>query len=429
MTVRRPAEAPRPRLEQPMTALPAMAEQLRHRRVGFSLPRPFYTDPDYYRQDLELLFYRTWLFAGHTCELPSRGHYLTLQVGEYPILVVRGGDGEIRAFHNSCRHRGSLVCTAARGKAARLVCPYHQWSYGLDGQLMRGRRMGEDFDPAPYALKPVHARCMGGLVFVCVADFPPDFAPFQAAAEAYFAPHRLGEAKVAFEETIVEQGNWKLVWENNRECYHCAGNHPELCRTFPEAPTITGVEGAARDPAVMAHWQRCEAGGLPSRFRLSDDGQHRVVRMPLLDDAVSYTMSGAAAVGRPLGEPALPQIGTLMLYHYPSIWCHVLGDHACTFQVLPLGPRMTQLTTRWLVPKDAVEGVDYQLDELTRVWRATNDQDRRVVQDNQRGIDSPAYEPGPYAPEDESGVEQFVEWYCAAMRQALPAAEPVRLFA
>jgi Rieske 2Fe-2S family protein len=107
----------------------------------------------------------------------------------------------------------------------------------------------------------------------------------------------------------------------------------------------------------------------------------------------------------------------------------VLGDHACTFQVLPLGPRTTQLTTRWLVPKDAVEGVDYQLDDLTRVWRATNDQDRRVVQDNQRGIDSPAYEPGPYAPEDESGVEQFVEWYCAAMRQALPASEPVRLFA
>ena len=144
----------------------------------------------------------------------------------------------------------------------------------------------------------------------------------------------------------------------------------------------------------------------------------------MLGNAVSYTMSGAAAVGRPLADVAEPRIGTLMLFHYPSIWCHVLGDHSCTFRILPLGPRQTQLTTRWLVHKDAVEGVDYQLEELTRVWRATNDQDRRVVQDNQSGIDSPAYEPGPYSPEDEGGVEQFVEWYCEAMRQALHSDTP-----
>ena len=109
-------------------------------------PAPFYNDADYYRLDLEHLFYRTWLFAGHDCEIPSCG-YFTMQVGEYPILVVRGSNGEIRAFHNSCRHRGSLICTSAKGKAARLVCPYHQWSYSLDGRLMRGRRMGDDFDP------------------------------------------------------------------------------------------------------------------------------------------------------------------------------------------------------------------------------------------------------------------------------------------
>jgi Rieske 2Fe-2S family protein len=113
-----------------------------------------------------------------------------------------------------------------------------------------------------------------------------------------------------------------------------------------------------------------------------------------------------------------------MMFHFPSIWLHVLADHACTFQVLPLGPQETQLTTKWLVHKDAVEGVDYTVEELTHVWRATNDQDRRVVQDNQRGINSPAYEPGPYSPEDEVSVEQFVEWYCAAMRQAMSGADP-----
>ncbi|MGE3295039.1 MAG: aromatic ring-hydroxylating dioxygenase subunit alpha [Geminicoccaceae bacterium] len=409
-----------------MSAFLEMGEELGRRRVGFSLPRAFYTDANYHRLDLEHLFYRTWLFAGHECELPSRGHYLTLQVGDYPLVVVRGNDGEIRAFHNTCRHRGSVVCTEAKGKALRLVCPYHQWSYGLDGKLMRGRRMGEDFDPAPYGLKPVHARTVGGLIFVSVAEDAPDFGPFQALAEPYLGAHRLADAKVAFEETIVEHGNWKLVWENNRECYHCASNHPELCRTFPETPTITGVDELA-DPTVLTHWRRCEDAGLPSRFRLSTDGEHRLVRMPLIGDAVSYTMSGAAAVARPLAELGADRVGTLMLFHFPSIWLHVLADHACTFQVLPLGPQETQLTTRWLVHKDAVEGVDYTVEELTRVWRATNAQDRRVVQDNQRGINSPAYEPGPYAPEDEAGVEQFVAWYCAAMRRSLPMVAPGEL--
>lgn len=403
-----------------------LADQLDRRTAGFSLPQKFYVDPAFFRLDLERVFYRSWLFVGHDCEISRRGAYFTLQIGDYPIIVVRSGEGEIRAFHNSCRHRGSRVCTSAKGSAIRLVCPYHQWSYGLDGRLMQARRMGEDFDKARFGLKSVACRNVAGYIFVCLDQEPPSFEPVRSLIEPYFAPHLLQEAKIAYEETIVERGNWKLVWENNRECYHCAGSHPELCRTYPETPTITGIDGARRDPAIAAHWQRCEASGLPSDFRISEDGDCRVVRMPLLGDSVSYTMTGAAAVGRPLAEIGEPRIGTLMLFHYPSSWNHVLQDHAVSFRVLPLGPCETQLTTRWLVHKDAVEGVDYRLDELTHVWRATNDQDRRIVEENQRGIASPAYEPGPYAPEDEDGSRQFVDWYCAAMRKSLPPS-PMKL--
>ena len=125
----------------------------------------------------------------------------------------------------------------------RLVCPYHNWSYDLDGRLLFARDMAQAASiPKALGLKPVACESAAGYVWICLADEPPDFAPFRAAMEPYFAPHRLDEAKVAFESTIVENGNWKLVWENNRECYHCAPNHPELCRTFPEAPTISGVE-------------------------------------------------------------------------------------------------------------------------------------------------------------------------------------------
>ena len=392
---------------------------LRGRRPGHTLPREFYVEPDVYKHDLESIFYRDWLFVGHDCEFEKPGDYLTLQVGDYPILVVRGRDGEIRAFHNSCRHRGSRICSAEKGSAVRLVCPYHNWSYDLDGRLLFARDMQKPFDMKALGLKSVACRSVAGYVWICVASEPPDFAPFRAMMAPYFLPHALTRAKVAFESTIVENGNWKLVWENNRECYHCLPNHPELCRSFPENPTIAGVEGAMADPEIVAHWARMEAAGLPSQFRISADGQFRVTRMPLIRDVESYTMSGARAVRRPLSPDVdKSRMGSLLMFHYPSMWNHVLGDHAVTFRVLPIGPKQTMVTTKWLVNAEAVEGVDYDLKDLTEVWLATNDQDRRIVEENQVGVSSPAFEPGPYNRLHEGGVIQFVDWYAGALERA-----------
>lgn len=397
-----------------------MLRRLRNRRDGYSLEQAFYTDPDYFQVDLELIWYRDWLFAAHDCEVPKPGNYVTLQVGDYPVVIVRDRQGQVRAFHNSCRHRGSRVCASERGASARLVCPYHQWTYDLDGKLLFARQMGPDFDPAQFSLKPVACETVGGYIFICLADEPADFSTFRATVEPFFLPHRLSDAKVAFESTIVEKGNWKLVWENNRECYHCAGNHPELCKTFPEAPTVTGVQGAESDPEIVAHWQRCEAAGLPSRFTIADDGQYRTTRVPLLRDAVSYTMTGKRAVQKNLSAGvSTDRIGSLLLYHYPTTWNHILGDHAVTFRVLPISATETAVTTKWLVHKDAVEGVDYDLAELTHVWTETNDQDRRIVEENAFGIKSPAYEPGPYSLDHEGGVIQFVEWYCSFIEPRL----------
>ncbi|MCD2180728.1 aromatic ring-hydroxylating oxygenase subunit alpha [Rhizobium sp. GN54] len=394
--------------------------KIRNRREGYSLDQAFYIDQDYYKLDLETIWYRDWLFVGHDCEIPRAGNFFTLQVGDYPVVVTRDRQGTIRALHNSCRHRGSRVCTQHKGASAKLVCPYHQWTYELDGTLLFARHMAEDFDKSQHSLKKIHCETVGGYIFICLADEAPDFAPYRELAEPYLVRHRLGETKVAFESTIVEKGNWKLVWENNRECYHCAANHPELCRTYPEAPSATGVQGAKDDPVIAGHWEKCEAAGLPSEFRMSPTGQFRLARMPLIADAESYTMSGARAVRRPLSSDVQEShIGTLLMFHYPTTWNHVLADHAITFRVLPLGPELTQVTTKWLVSKDAVEGIDYNLDELTHVWTETNDQDRQIVEENAFGIRSPAYEPGPYSPEDEGGVMQFVEWYCTFMEQRL----------
>jgi glycine betaine catabolism A len=390
----------------------ALVHRLREYEPTTPLSREFYTSSSDYQVELEALWYRDWLFVGHDCEIARPGDYLTVQIGEYPVLVVRDRDGTVRAFHNSCRHRGSRVCSEPHGHSPRLVCPYHQWTYRLDGELIAARDMGDGFDRSQHSLRPVHCASVGGYIWVCLAEVAPDFEAFAAQVEPYLRPHRLDEAKVAFESTIVEHANWKLVWENNRECYHCPVNHPELARTFPASATVATAAMADANAGTAEHGTLWDSLGLPYRFQLSPSGQSRVVRMSLIGDAVSYTMDGRAAVRRPLSDSVPAEgAGALLMFNFPSLWSHVLADHAISFRVLPLGPTETQLTTKWLVHKEAREGVDYDVEQLTAVWLATNEEDRRVCQENQLGVNSPAYAPAPYSPVQEAGVMQFVSWY------------------
>jgi len=396
----------------------AILRRLTERNRAAALPREFYRGQAEYQLDLEAFWYRDWLFVAHDCELPGAGSFLTVQIGDYPILMVRDREGQIRAFHNSCRHRGSRICSAERGTVPRLVCPYHQWTYRLDGSLLGARDMEESFPRDQHGLKPVHCESVGGFIWVCLSEPPPDFARLRELVEPYLLPHDLGNAKVAFESTIIERANWKLVWENNRECYHCTANHPALCRTFPSTPTVRGPAEAAANPRMRQKWEQWESAGLPSRFQLSASGQSRITRMPLLEGAVSYTLDGTAAVGRPLSDKVASgsgDVGALLMFHYPSTWNHVLGDHAISFRLLPISPTETQLTTKWLVHRDAEPGVDYDLQRLTEVWLATNDEDRRVCQENQLGVNSPAYSPAGYSPLQEAGVMQFVDWYSSSV--------------
>lgn len=392
--------------------------QLLSRRAGTSLPRDFYVTDDAHQADLRHIWTRDWVFAASAAEIPKTGNYITLQIGEYPVVVVRGADGVVRAFHNSCRHRGSRICSSAKGSNAKLVCPYHSWTYALDGQLQWARDMGPDFKPSDHSLAPVHCDVAAGMVFICLAADAPDFSVVKLHANRYAAPHRMEDLKVAHQSTIIENGNWKLVLENNRECYHCAGQHPALCRTFNDDPNLVGADDAMSSPAGAAHVNRCEDAGLPSRYIADPADQWRLVRIPFLGDAVSYTMDGKAAAPTIPGMP-FANAGTLLFFHYPNTWNHFLSDHVLNFRVLPISATQTQVQTTWLVHKDAVEGQDYDLRRLTQVWEETNDEDRRVVEENQIGITSPAYRPGPYSPVQESGVVQFIDWYARSLTRSM----------
>ena len=397
-----------------------MAHLLATRKPTYSLPQPFYGDADFHQLDLEQIWHRNWLFAGPECAVPAAGNWFTMEVDTTSLVIVRAADGVVRAFYNTCRHRGSKVCIGEAGKAAKLVCSYHQWTYELDGRLLFAREMGPDFKAADFSLKSAHCRSVGGYVYVCLADEAPDFDAFAQMVEPYMLPHDLKNAKVACSSTLVEQANWKLVIENNRECYHCTGAHPELLRTLSEYDSTDDPRMppafAARIRAKAAEW---DAEGLPHLSQNSPDKRFRVVRLPLANGE-SMTMDGKPAVKRLLGHLQSKDLGSVRMLSLPNSWNHLQSDHALAFRVLPLGPQLTQVTTWWLVNKDAQEGVDYNCEDMMKVWAATNDQDRVLAENNQAGINNKAYEPGPYSPTIEFGVQNFIDWYTGQMAEMQP---------
>jgi glycine betaine catabolism A len=413
-------------LDDPLAAIRhEVSDRLRERQPGFSLPQPFYNDGRLFALDMETIFESEWLFAGMTCEIPAKGHYITLEIGTNPIILVRGNDGKVHGFHNVCRHRGSRLCVSEKGKVAKLVCPYHQWTYELDGRLLfAGSDMGTGFDLAEYGLKPVQVKTAGGFIFVSLAEQPPAIDDFLVTLEHYLEPYDIENTKVAVESSIVEQANWKLVIENNRECYHCNGSHPELLNSLQEFDDTDDPRATPAYRSLVASKQAdWDAQQVP--WQLKRFGKrNRLTRTPLLDGTVSMTLDGQPACRTLMGRLESPDMGSLRILHLPNSWNHFMGDHAVVFRVLPLGPQQTLVTTKWLVHKDAEEGVDYHPETMRRVWDATNDQDRRLAEENQRGINSKAYQPGPYSPTAEFGVIDFIDWYCERMQANLDHESP-----
>jgi Rieske 2Fe-2S family protein len=391
---------------------------LSRRTPDWSLDQPFYVDQDIFDLEMQLFFKRHWLFAALACEIPRSGDWVRVDIGRESVVIVRRKDGGVGAFHNTCRHRGSRICLDERGHANRLVCPYHQWTYDLDGRLAGTRLMGEGFDTSGFGLSPVRVGLAGGHIFISFAEQPPDFEPFRRAVEPYMLPHQLENAKVAHTQTLLERANWKLVIENNRECFHCAGSHPELMQIISEfddpADPRVKPEYKALVERKTAEWATL---GLPFAHQQAD--RYRVVRMPFTGGKASMTLDGRPACARLLGDLTDEYLGSVQLLSLPNNWNHILADHAVTFRVLPVGPEETLVTTKWLVHKDAQEGVDYDVERLRAIWAATNDQDRRLAENNHLGIRGSAYRPGPYSELIEGGTRIFIRWYVEEMLTAL----------
>ncbi len=388
--------------------LGAIASALGQRGPGHALPQFLYNSPDAFGFDMKAIFGTSWLFAGFEAEVRKRGDYLSLMVGDWPVLIVRGEEGRLHAFHNSCRHRGAMLCAPGSGNAARLTCPYHRWTYGLSGALLAAGRMGVDFDKADHGLGTLAIETVAGAMFICFADTPPNFETMRRELTPLLAPHGLAHAKVAYQSTLIEYANWKLVMENARECYHCPSGHPELSRTFP-------VQASAHFEANYDHAEafiaRMAALGLPGGP--VEEAWWQAVRFPLNPGMISMTIDGLPAVARPMCAIGGGDIGSLRWAVEPNAFCHSTSDHTFAFTAMPISARETHVVAKWLVHEDAVAGVDYDPEVLADLWTRTNLQDKALAENNQRGVNSPGYRPGPYSAEAESLTLRFTDWYCA----------------
>lgn len=382
------------------------------RTPGWSLPAAYYLSPEVLAQELRTVFTTGWLFAGHSCEVAEPGDYLVFGLGAESVIVVRDEDGVLQAHHDVCRHRGSRLSTAERGCAKVFVCPYHQWVYGLDGRLKAARLMGVGFDTDGYRLSAVPVREVAGLVFLSLAaDEPPDFDAAAAAMGAQLAPHGLDRARIIARHTYRVRANWKTLVENNRECYHCRGSHPEFLLSNFEL----GTHGDPRRPAsydqtLADSYAQWTADGLcPADVSFPDDSWYRVSRLPLRDGWQTESLSGRP-VAPPMGRLAGTEPGSLRLIGLPTMWAHADYDYAATTRLTPVDVGTTDVQVCFLVDREAAdEQVD--LPRLVEVWQATSEQDWQLCEANYAGIASAGYRPGPFSPVVENSVEQFVEWY------------------
>jgi glycine betaine catabolism A len=396
-----------------MIDLSRMRALLDSRLPGHTLPQEFYTDPEIFEFDLEAIHSRSWILVGIEGELPLAGSYLATTVGRSPVVIVRDHEGTLRSFYNICRHRGAQICEIGHGRKTRLVCPYHQWAYRLDGSLQAAGRMHESFSPDGIVLQPIHLENVAGSIYVCLADEPPKFDQFRDRLAPLLAPHHLANAKLAHESTLVERANWKLVMENARECYHCAARHPGLAIPFP----VRRGSRHRESPIVQRFEARMAAVGLP--VGPVEGEWWQASRFPLNDDCISLTEDGKPRVSKLMCEIARGDVGSLRWALDPHSFCHALGDYLVMFSAMPTAPQETIVTCKWFVHKDAVAGVHYTVEGLTKLWTETNLQDRDLAENNQRGVNGKGYRPGPYSEEAEQLVIRLVNWYCATARRYL----------
>ncbi len=393
-----------------------LIETLKAQPKGSALLQPFYNDPEIFDLDMERIHMRRWLCAGHASQASAPGAWFRFDVAGESLLIVRGTDHVLRALVNVCRHRGSRVCYEESGQSRRLVCPYHAWAYDLEGHLASARK-SQDLDASELSLAQVHCRVVEGLVFVCFAENPPEFDHVDVTLKQSLGRFGWGSARVAKKARYSVSANWKLATENYQECYHCRPAHPEFSQGHatekPEEETVH-LRRDARQRALDHGIEISEV------YRWPGGGEQGFEGVACSNDALYE----GCVTGSRDGSPLAPLMGDFSDYcggfmTYadvgPASFFLAYPDHGVMYLFLPRGVQQTDMEIIWLVDEKAEEGVDYDPEELGWLWDVTSIADKRIIEQNQFGVNSRYYKPGPYTPM-ESTTQEFTEWYLEQLK-------------
>ena len=398
-----------------------MQDLIAKTQPGCSLEQEFYTSEAVFKADFEQIISRKWLLAGHVSRIPAKGDYFLFRVGAEQIIVIRENDASVRAFFNVCRHRGSTICQAESGNAPKLVCPYHAWTFGLDGRLLAARQMPKDFDKAENSLFACHVRVFHGLIFINLSeDAPDDFDATFGDMGPILDYHGIAEARIAHAGSYPTTANWKLVVENFFECYHCVPSHPEFC-SMHAAESIVAVGAgpssgpadavAAFAPKVQVWEESAAALGRPiGTIDEPPESSHLRLLMQRMNKPgwAAETQDGTAPAPL-MGQRGTPDGGRMHLSFSPFSQI-VADDHfVILFQFTPRSALVSDVEMIWLVDGRASAA---QVDVAKMIWgyHATTTQDKVITENNQAGIMSSRYRPGRYS-DQEGSVIKFQQWY------------------
>lgn len=367
------------------------------KRLQAGLPARWYHDPAQYQRELEVFWYGRWIAAAREEEVPGPGDWRVVRAGTQSIVLARDAKGKLRAFHNTCRHRGSILCTEEAGNFARerIVCPYHSWTYDLGGRLVATpRRMQTpDFDMRKFPLYEAAAETWGGFIFVRLSGKPVPLKSTLGELPVRFRNHQFENLRIGKRIVAEVRANWKLLCENFSECFHCPPVHPELCRivTAYRDAGAWGLRGAETTPEYK-----------PGAATLTMDGSARMPPIRSLNAKEKKTLYIPCM---------LP----------PNLFLNVQPDYVNSHLMFPTGPESVRIVYDWLFePEHMPKGAD--LEHYTALWEVTNRQDARNCEWQQQGIQSREFRHGHFVPQ-EFDCHRFAQWIRAGLRAGRGSAQ------
>ncbi len=350
-----------------------MIDQTPH---GLSLPARYYTDPDYYRSELDWFFLGMWFHAGRSSEIPNPGDFVLREIAGESLIILRDDRGGVKAYYNVCRHRGTRLVEERAGRfASTIQCPYHAWTYDLGGSLLAAPQMdpAHGFCKTDYSLAQIPVGVWDGHLFLNLSESPASLARQLNGVDEQFRPWGMEHLQPGKRITYDVAANWKLIIHNYSECLHCPGVHPALSK-------LSHYLSGENEPAGPTH-----LGG----------------RMSLKEGVDTFTLDGRL---RRDCLPGLPASECRYVYFYaclPNLFLSMHPDYVMTHSLWPRAVDRTEIVCEWLFHPNEIGRDDFDPDDAFAFWDLTNRQDWHVCEQMQLGLKSRAYRPGPYSHREE----------------------------